>query len=111
MHRTLAILATAATLTTAATPPAAAGPINSLDECYNAVITWCNANFPEMDCSNASGLDDCDEEFGNQTSGLDRLHPQVPPRVMDRLIRVVRFQADQEDSRDDSRGGGTAGRP
>ncbi len=56
-------------------PTKAEAKIETLEECYNAVITWCNETFPDMDCSNASGLDECDEEFGNQSAGgaMDRL--------------------------------------
>ncbi len=50
-------------------PTQAVAKIETLEECYNAVITWCNETYPEMDCSNASGLDDCDEEFGNHAGG------------------------------------------
>lgn len=88
MTRYFAIAATALSLTASATVPAAADPITSLEGCYQAVINWCNENFPEHDCSNASGLDDCDEEFGNHASvpGYDRTGPSMPGDTLNRLI-------------------------
>ncbi|MEM6666250.1 MAG: hypothetical protein AAF638_07580 [Pseudomonadota bacterium] len=66
---TLAIAATA--LTTTALPSQAA--VSTLGGCYNHVISICNKN-PNTDaahsCAN-SGMDACDEEFGNQSQSLD----------------------------------------
>ncbi len=67
---------TAATLAVAlgvfsTTSHKAEAAITSLDECYDAVLTWCNETYPNMDCSNASGLDDCDEVFGDNSASLD----------------------------------------
>ena len=61
--------------TAAMSPTKADAAIETLGECYDAVITWCNETFPDHDCSHPSGLDDCDEEFGNKVGGgaMDRL--------------------------------------
>ncbi|MDJ0630707.1 MAG: hypothetical protein QNJ44_20795 [Rhodobacter sp.] len=61
--------------TTTLAPTRAEAKIETLEQCYNAVITWCNETFPDMDCSNASGLDECDEVFGDKVGGgaMDRL--------------------------------------
>ena len=70
---TRTILFAAATLaafgTATMSPTKADAAIETLGECYDAVITWCNETFPDHDCSLPSGLDDCDEEFGNQIGG------------------------------------------
>ncbi|MGI3184736.1 hypothetical protein [Nioella aestuarii] len=88
MTRYFAIAAAALSLTASTTAPASADPITSLEGCYEAVINWCNENFPEHDCSNSSGLDDCDEEFGNLagTPGFDRPGPSMPGETLQRLI-------------------------
>lgn len=81
--------------------------ITSLDECYDAVLAWCNENYPDMDCSNSSGLDQCDEEFGNaaHSGNPDRLVAVPPRRVMDRIITLIDFQEQQRENADDDRGG------
>lgn len=88
MTRYFTIAATVISLTASNTAPAAADPITTLEGCYEAVISWCNETFPEHDCSNASGLNDCDEEFGNQASmpGYDRTGPSMPNETLHRLI-------------------------
>lgn len=70
MNRIIFTTASALTLTTAFAAPALAGPIGSLSECYAAVINWCESEFPNADCSQASGLDDCDEVFGDNSAGV-----------------------------------------
>lgn len=68
MTRLFPALATASFLTVGLTAPAPThAEITTLSECYDAVLTWCNANFPEMNCANSSGLDQCDEEFGDSS--------------------------------------------
>ena len=63
-------ISTALTTTSFAPIQAQAG-ITTLGECYEAVINWCNETFPDHDCSQTSGLDDCDEVFGNAVGGMD----------------------------------------
>ena len=63
-------ISTALTTTSIAPIQAHAG-ITTLGECYDAVINWCNETFPDHDCSQTSGLDDCDEVFGNAVGGMD----------------------------------------
>ena len=65
-----ALIVTAGMTTTTIAPMQAHAGISSLEECYTAVINWCNETFPNHDCSNTSGLDDCDEEFGDTTAGM-----------------------------------------
>lgn len=62
-----AFAVTTAMTTSTIAPMQAHAAIETLAECYNAVLTWCTETYPDMDCSNSSGLDDCDEVFGNQT--------------------------------------------
>lgn len=69
MTRFIAMTAAAMTATVMAATPSSA-KITTLGECYQAVITWCNETFPDHDCSHPSGLDDCDEEFGNTSNTL-----------------------------------------
>lgn len=70
--------------------PAQAEPIGSLEECYNAVITWCTETFPDHadQCGQSSGLNDCDDEFGNAASGLgvNRVGPALSARSFARLM-------------------------
>lgn len=49
-----------------------AAPITSLEQCYNAVITWCTETYPDHadQCGQSSALNDCDEEFGNATASM-----------------------------------------
>ncbi len=71
MKNIVKALAVTASLSTATFAPIQAhAAISSLEECYTAVINWCNETFPNHDCSNASGLDDCDEEFGDTAGGI-----------------------------------------
>ncbi|MCC0076179.1 MAG: hypothetical protein H6898_06265 [Rhodobacter sp.] len=87
---TLAAAALVAVSTQTAPAHADAAPITSLEQCYQAVITWCTETFPDHadQCGSSSGLDDCDEEFGNTaaTPGINRIGPAVPPRTFARLI-------------------------
>jgi len=82
MKKIINAFAAAATLTSAAFVPVQANAkITTLGECYEAVINWCNEAFPDADCSQASGLDDCDEVFGNAIAGLDlQARPTSEPR-------------------------------
>ena len=66
-----ALIVTAGLTTSTIAPMQAHAAISNLEECYTAVINWCNEKFPNHDCSNTSGLDDCDEEFGNTTAGMN----------------------------------------
>ncbi len=61
------------TILTAATfaPIQAHAEFTTLGECYQAVINWCSVTFPDQNCSQTSGLDDCDEVFGNSVGGID----------------------------------------
>lgn len=69
-----------------------AAPITTLEQCYAAVITWCNETYPDHadQCGQSSGLDDCDEEFGNASAvpgrAVLRHGPAVPPRAFRHLI-------------------------
>jgi hypothetical protein len=67
MSRILAAAVTALSLGTVA-QPATAEPISSLEECYNTVISWCVETFPDHadECGSSSGLDACDEVFGDR---------------------------------------------
>lgn len=74
-----------------------AAPITTLEQCYTAVINWCNETFPDHadQCGSSSGLNDCDEEFGNQTAATParaylRNGPAVPPRTFERLLAGAR---------------------
>ncbi|MCP3972208.1 MAG: hypothetical protein GY717_18170 [Rhodobacteraceae bacterium] len=79
------ILSTAVTVTVTAVgtatlaPTQAAARIETLGDCYNAVITWCNNTMPDnaSECANSEGggLDQCDGEFGNKPQGstIDRI--------------------------------------
>ncbi|MDG4647365.1 hypothetical protein P6F26_02825 [Roseibacterium sp. SDUM158017] len=68
MKRILTTTAFALSLGSAVSAPAAAEPMSSLEECYNTVITWCTETFPEhaSECGSSSGLDACDEVFGDR---------------------------------------------
>ena len=69
MKTLIKTLAVTTALTTATIAPMQAhAAIESLADCYQAVLTWCNETYPDADCSNASGLDDCDEVFGDTLS-------------------------------------------
>lgn len=97
-------LATAAAMTvfTGLSSPAAAGPITNLEECYNAVITWCNETFPDHDCSSPSGLDECDEVFASHSSPLLQLQTRPGDPVARLRILSTNYQPVE---RDDDRGG------
>lgn len=89
MKRFTFAAAAALSLSTAISAPAAAEPISTLEECYNAVITWCVENFPEhaSECGSSSGLDACDEVFGDH-SGAQAILQTRPGDPVARL-RVV----------------------
>jgi hypothetical protein len=74
-----AFAVTTALTTSTFAPVQAHAEIKTLAECYQAVITWCNETYPDMDCSNSSGLDDCDEVFGDSSVGarIDRIFIQT----------------------------------
>jgi hypothetical protein len=61
------------TILTAATfaPIQARAEFTTLGACYQAVINWCSETFPDQNCSQTSGLDDCDEVFGHVVGGID----------------------------------------
>lgn len=94
MTRIPALCAAALVAASTLAAPAKAGPISTLEECYQAVITWCVETFPEHadQCGQSSSLNDCDDEFGNASAGLSvgrglyRAGPAVPPRTFARLI-------------------------
>ena len=70
---------------------AQAGPITTLGECYNAVITWCNNTHPDhaSSCAN-SRLDECDDQFGAAAAqtglALQRANVVISPRAFERLM-------------------------
>lgn len=66
MTRFITLTAAALTATSLFSAPAQA-EIETLEECINAVITWCEENHPNHDCSQSSGLSDCEKEFGNES--------------------------------------------
>ena len=85
----IAPIATAAALALATlTQQVRAEPIESLEECYNAVIAWCVKTFPEQDCSKASGLSACDTEFGEQAQSRPGAHGH-PDRVDSKIGRIL----------------------
>lgn len=95
MFRFISAASTAAALALSVSlaAPAQAGPITTLGECYTAVINWCTETFPEHagECGQSSGLDDCDEEFGNASVSragyaVNRTGPAMPSRAFQRLI-------------------------
>ncbi|SFR53439.1 hypothetical protein SAMN04488005_2661 [Yoonia tamlensis] len=96
-------ISTAITTTTFAPIQAQAG-ITTLGECYEAVINWCNETFPDHDCSQTSGLDDCDEEFGNAIGGLD-ITGIIATKREDETY-TLRFEGPSvpEDDKDEGRG-------
>lgn len=90
----IASIATAAALALATLgQPAKAEPIDSLEKCYNAVISWCVKTFPDKDCSKASGLALCDKEFKAHVSGrpgdLRRPGTTTPPDRVDSIIGKI----------------------
>ena len=105
---TFAVLATATAITGWASAPAHA-EIKTLGQCYDAVLTWCNANFPEMNCSNSSGLAQCDEVFGSKANIGKRFGLILPGRVPTTLELYVPRPTRARDDRDPtppSSGGG-----
>ncbi|MCG3268266.1 hypothetical protein [Yoonia sp. I 8.24] len=64
-------ISTALISTATFAPIQAHAEFTTLGECYQAVINWCSETFPDQDCSQTSGLDDCDEVFGNSVGGID----------------------------------------
>lgn len=112
MKTTFTALATATALTTATFAPLQANAgISNLGECYNAVITWCNNTHPDhaSECA-GSGLDECDEEFGNMVGGgFDEIHVQVQPgdkfkwRLINLQEQIDDREARENDDDDDER--------
>jgi len=90
MTRFFALTAAALVAVSTQVAPAKADPVTSLEQCYQAVITWCTETFPDHadQCGSSSGLDDCDEEFGNTAAapGINRFGPAIPPRTFARLV-------------------------
>lgn len=73
-----AFAVTTALTTSTLAPVQAHAEIKTLAECYQAVLTWCNETFPDIDCSNSSSLDQCDEVFGDNASArIDRIFIQT----------------------------------
>ncbi len=92
MTRTMLFAAAAAAAfgTAALTPNPALAKIESLGECYDAVITWCNDTHPDhaQECA-SGGMDECDAEFSNAPQGttFDRLKAlSGPSRVKFQLV-------------------------
>ena len=73
-----ALAVTTALSTSTIAPMQAHAAIETLADCYQAVLTWCNETYPEMDCSQSSGLDDCDEVFGDTVGArIDKIFIQT----------------------------------
>lgn len=91
IRTTIFTVAAAVTVLGAASlsPRPAAAEISSLEECYNTVINWCKDTFPDHadECGSASGLNDCDDEFGETRAPktYDRIRILVGPGRGDRL--------------------------
>lgn len=104
-----ALIVTAGMTTATLAPMQAHAAISSLEECYTAVINWCNETFPDHDCSQTSGLDDCDDEFGDTAAGMspNRLFFQHMSdgtyRLRFETIAPRFVQADRDDDDDDRR--------
>ncbi|WP_370205369.1 hypothetical protein [Pararhodobacter marinus] len=99
MTRFLPLAITALGIAASATAPARAAPIHTLEECYTAVINWCVETYPDHadQCGNASGLSDCDDEFGNTAASptltlrapARRTGPAISPQAFQRLMAGV----------------------
>jgi hypothetical protein len=90
----LSLIAAALAVGTLHTVPAKAEPVTTLEECYNAVITWCVETFPEHahQCGESSHLQECDDEFGNgaaMTLGRANIGPAISQRHFARLMTGV----------------------
>jgi len=98
-----AFAVTTAMTTSTLVPVQAHAAIESLSECYQAVINWCNETYPDADCSQSSGLDDCDEVFGNVIgSQVDRILIQTMSDGTKRLkfeTSIVEIEEEEEESR------------
>jgi len=104
-------LATATALTGFASMPAKAGPITTLGECYQAVISWCTETYPGADCSQSSGLEDCDEVFGDTANAGKTFKMSLPGRhAADVFIKVPDIAGESQSRRAGRSGGkGTNG--
>lgn len=86
MFRTFIITTAAAITLTASTlaPTTASAKITTLGDCYNAVVTWCNAKHPNnaSECAGGQGggFDQCDEHFGKNKTGAAPFQIQMPTR-------------------------------
>ena len=104
MKRFAFAAATAITLVNGASQPAAAGPITTLEECYNRrdhmVPTRRSRNH---DCSNASGLSECDEVFA--THANPALNLQTRPNDPVARLRILSTSYEPS-NRDEGRGTG-----
>ena len=95
-----AFAVTTAMTTSTLVPMQAHAEIETLAECYQAVITWCNETYPEMDCSNSSGLDDCDEVFGdNAATRIDNIFVQT----WSDGTKTLRFETSEVEEEDERR--------
>ena len=98
-----AFAVTTAMTTSTLVPMQAHAEIETLAECYQAVITWCNETYPEMDCSNSSGLDDCDEVFGdNAATRIDNIFVQTWSDGT-KTLRFEWSEVEEEDEDDERR--------
>ena len=83
---------------------AAADPIESLEECYNTVITWCEETFPDQagQCGNISALSECDEVFGtaNANPGAVFEAEENSPIARLRVVNLRPLRQDNQDNRD-----------
>ena len=105
MKTLIKTLAVTTALTTATIAPMQAhAAIESLADCYQAVLTWCNETYPDADCSNASGLDDCDEVFGD-TSGAMKIDQIMILTYADgtKSLEFHTSPVEEEDDEDDRR--------
>lgn len=88
--RTLtATLALAMAISGLSAAPVSAGPITTLGECYTAVLNWCEKEFPGRDCSQSSGLDECDEVFGTAANAGKRFKLHLPGTPRRSLAVIV----------------------
>ena len=94
-----AVLATATAISGWTSTPARA-EIKTLGGCYDAVLTWCSATFPEMNCSQSSGLAECDEVFGNAANMGKTFGLILPGRVPTTLKLYVPRPSRARDERD-----------
>ena len=70
-------------------PLQAQAAIENLPDCYAAVLNWCEETFPNHDCSQSSGLDECDEVFGN--ASIDMSIDQIIARPQEDGSYALQF--------------------